>query len=80
MEMTRAEASKKLRNLIEYYNLSRCVEIPGDIPVVEVPIDAYDIIALQIAIESLGASEPVTTSGKIRKDAKKIMKEGDQND
>ena len=82
MVMTSAEASGKLRNLIKFYEVSL---LDQEIPIVEVPLDRADILALQIAIESLDAyglierlsdikSEPVTTSGKIRKDAMQIIR------
>ena len=53
MEITKDRALRRLHDLIEYYNLSRCEGIPGDIPIVEVPIDKWDILALQLAINSL---------------------------
>ena len=89
MIMYSDKASKKLRDLIEYYNISYCEGIPGDnIPTVEVPLDKYDIMALRMAIKALNSlepfsfidsddGEPITETGKIRKDAKKIMEEGD---
>ena len=75
MIMYSDKASKKLRDLIEYYNISRCDGIPGDnIPIVEVPLDKYDVMALHMAIKALDSvgpfsfidsddGEPITDTG-----------------
>lgn len=51
MVMTKEEASNKLLNLIKYFGIA----FDDEIPVVEVPLDKSDVLALQIAIHSIAS-------------------------